>query len=573
MFSENQENGEDNKLSPKELILLIIAHRTKTFLDVAGEKLHYMEPDSLRNLNDLFYLFYNMNDIDSYTENNDSYYRDLEANRKVLLNYLYFKMIPEFNLSTEEEQTLKEFARDRLYRKGRRIWDYYYKRFTKEDEKTRIERLYGAKFYNDEILKNRVEYYSFGELFRVLYFGSRLNLMSREFIQAILASFSFIMPQFIETEKYYEKKCEEEKNKNKGDKKTADSDLQSNDDGYKYKPIRDVFRYTLLGTWCEDLFAKRTVDIVVRKHSINDEKSIKKFLYFLMLTPVSTGESIKAREDDGKIRISAKLDPTALFMNMVRIKRLNGLKFKHLGNEHIIDFKKFISDIIVEEQPQDESLKKVIESLEKNSDLLETLFGDEQKTNGLKMSWFLLKNIDITYNVIKRVVIYLIYLSDNNLRDKKTPKSTPEEAIHSFYFQFEKKLREEYDVYNKNNLLDWNFYEAFSYNPVIKLFLDKKNPVSKEIGKESEKNIYIDWGDSEQMPSIGDVSLNTMFEMCSESCPTGISTLKRLYNSSLNENISRQNATEIIALILDNKLGEAVMEISKSLNNKGGAAT
>ncbi len=124
----------EKKMSPKELIMTMIAHRTKVFLDVAGEKLHFMEPDSLRNLNDLFYLLYNMNNIDLFgKDEKDDYFSELEANRKVLLNYLYFKMIPECNLSPDEEQVIKEFSRDKLHRKGRRIWDYYYKLFTRAD--------------------------------------------------------------------------------------------------------------------------------------------------------------------------------------------------------------------------------------------------------------------------------------------------------------------------------------------------------------------------------------------------------------------------------------------------------
>lgn len=455
LFNEKQKKEDCNKLSPKALIMLMIAYRTKSFLDVAGEKLHFMEPDSLRNLNDLFYLFYNMNDIDLDSKRNDAYYRDLEANRKVLLNYLYFKMIPEFNLSTDEEQVIKEFSRDRLHRKGRRIWDYYYKCFTKKSEKTRIERLYGAKFYKNEILRNRVEYYSLGEFFRALYFGSRLNLMSKEFIQVILASFSFIMPQFIEMEKKNENRPEADREKDgKKDKdadKASDNGLLNIDDSYRYKSIRDVFRYTLLGTWCDDLFDKRTVEIVVKEHSIKNVNDLKRFMHLLMLTTVSTGEIINVRKVGDRIRIPAKLDPTALFMNMVRIKRINGLKFECLGDKNIKTLKDFISVIVAEEKAQDNELKELIVLFKGANppDLQKILFDAPQDTNVLKISWFLLKNNDITYNVIKRVVIYLVYLSDNNLRDKKTPKSTPEEAIASFYLHLAKKLNEEFEVYNK----------------------------------------------------------------------------------------------------------------------------
>ena len=221
---------------------------------------------------------------------------------------------------------------------------------------------------------------------------------------------------------------------------------------------------------------------------------------------------------------------------------------------------------------------------EKDNDLLKWLFEKSENNDVLKISWFLFKNIDITYNAIKRVVIYLIYLSDNNLRDKKTPKPTPEKAIASFYLHLKKKLNEEFEVYNKSKVLEWNFEETFNCNSVIELFLGDSNTtsegsatynVSEIIGKKDENNIYIDWSDkmdyAEQNPSSGDMSLKTMFEMCSESCPASVTTLERLYTSSLTEEISRRDAIKIIALILDNKSGEATTEISKILRYKGGA--
>ena len=50
-------------LSPKELILMLLAERTKIYLDAFGNKTHFMEPDSLRNLYDMFYMLYSMNNI------------------------------------------------------------------------------------------------------------------------------------------------------------------------------------------------------------------------------------------------------------------------------------------------------------------------------------------------------------------------------------------------------------------------------------------------------------------------------------------------------------------------------
>lgn len=563
LFDKNYDDNEIKKISPKALIMTIIAHRTKTFLDVAGEKFHFMEPDSLRNLNDLFYLLYNMNNIDLHEDENDEYYCELEANRKVLLNYLYFKMIPECNLSIEEEQVIKEFSRDRLHRKGRRIWDYYYKLFTRATEKVRIERLYGTEFYENEVQKNKVENYSFGELFRILYFGSRLNLMSKKFIQIILASLSFVMPQFIETEK------DKEKDENG---RVSNDDLHRSGDQYKYKSIRDVFRYTLLGTWCNDLFDDKTVDIVVKKDSIKDAASLKNFMYLLMLTPMSTGETIPTKVNATEIIISAKLDPTALFMNLVRIKRFFDLRFV-VDDSNPYLLKDLISTVISANVPNKGFLDDILgrQEMDSKPDLLEKLFDtsyDDNKTV-LKISWFLLKNIDLTYNVIKRVVIYLIYLSDNNLRDKKVPKSTPEEAIKEFYDNLKKKLNEEFEVYNSMRQVNWEFEKNLTTNPVVNLFLDDAKPLEKM----KEQGISIAWSDSpEQSKPVlnGDMTLNDVLDFCAASYPEIVSTLKRIYSLSLDRKISMQNAIKIVSLIFDNQVGNAITEILNILNKKRG---
>ncbi len=412
------------------------------------------------------------------------------------------------------------------------------------EEKEKIERLYGSGFYSNEIRRNRVENYSFGEFFRVLYFGSRLGLMSKEFIQVILASLSFVMPQFIEIEK----------------KNYASTDeLSYNWEEYNYKPIRDVFRYTLLGTWCEDLFDRRTVDIVVKKNGLNKE-NCKNFLSLLMLTPMSTGETIPVNDNGNVIRISAKLDPTAWFMNLIRINRIKALSF----GEKNLKLRDLFLEVASSQKEVDELLGKTDNENHLQKKLLKGL--DEKKI--LDLSWFLLKNIDITYNVVKRVVIYLIYLSDNNLRDKKTAKTTPVEAIKSFYVKFNEKLNEEFKIYNTKKSERWDFEDTFNKIPVVNLFMKNSTSIYSE-----QQPLRIEWSNSsnknQKITLNNCTTLNDALDFCSASCPETISWLKGIFFQNLNSEISQQNARKIVSHIFDNQVGETITVISNILNEKG----
>ena len=472
-------NNADKKFTPKELIMIMIAHRTKTFLDISGDKMHFMQPDSLRNLNDLFYLLYNMNDIYHNEPKSDKYYFDLETNRKMLLNYLYFKMIPEYNFPYDVDQVIKEFSRDNLQRKGRIIWDYYYNLLIKASEKERIDRLYGNKFYENEVKKNIVEYYSFGELFRVLYFGSRLNLMSKNFVKTILASFSFAMPQLIEISK----KEEKDRKKKNTDSKTQ---LQNTEDQYGYKCIRDIFKYTLLGTWCKDLFGDRTIDIVIDNCNGHFAECVKKLICLLMLSPISTGEKIIVSQNENVFKVSAKLDPTAFIMNSVRIERIKNMRFLFCSEKTEYNLSGLVNKII-----QTKNKKEI----RKEGNLLE----DEIKAN---IPWFMLKNIDLSYNVIKRTVTYQVYRSDNNLKDKKKPIDDPIKAIKLFYGRLIKQLEEEEIIYNRGGFSNNEFSNKFKSNPIVKLFMEatESEGGDKHLKFKGDNSVYISWSNQTTIP-------------------------------------------------------------------------
>lgn len=108
LFKMLKEKSSDERmlLTPKEMIMIMLADRTSVYLDIKGFKFHFMQPDSLRALSDMFYLLYNMENLNKFERKDnenindeDKFQQSRAKNRKILLDYLHFKMLPENNFS------------------------------------------------------------------------------------------------------------------------------------------------------------------------------------------------------------------------------------------------------------------------------------------------------------------------------------------------------------------------------------------------------------------------------------------------------------------------------------------
>ena len=63
-----------------------------------------------------------------------------------------------------------------MERRGRIIWNYYFKLLNNDENRNRIQKIYGEDFYNLELERIEIEKYSMGSLYRVLYSATRLNI-------------------------------------------------------------------------------------------------------------------------------------------------------------------------------------------------------------------------------------------------------------------------------------------------------------------------------------------------------------------------------------------------------------
>lgn len=525
--------SETPEMSPKKLIMLLLADRTKIFLDIVGLKIHFMEPDSLRNLYDLFYLLYHMKPLEDMAVNEKLHYRDLEYNRHILLNYLYFKMIPEFNFDHTIEMEFKRFQAEPMARRGRRIWDYYYKTFLNSANKERINMLYGYKFFNHEKGHYQIANYCFGELFRCLYFASRLDLFDKNFVKAVLASFAFTLPQFIEMEKKDLKEKLEHINKEKKEieeREIKEKEIEKEEiEKRMYSKLRDVFGYSFLGTWRRELYSgfvpfrtsqmeddnnttkkenkiSITIDIDVFKNATkeNKDESLRHLLYLFLLSTKSVKDNFEVTSilpDYKIICIDADLDPTAFIVGTIRANRLKQIRFTYDGTKDLT-LSTLLEQIGISGYKDDEI-----------NTIINNIVGDDKY-----FIWFLLKHPDITYNVVKRTISFFLYYSDANLQVRPVEYKYPYLIFKKFYVLFAEKFIEELKEYKDSHIpYDPEKFNVANISPILKWFTESEyygnlsvhKKDCKELSISTEKMFYrygcgMDWtGIKEHLENAG----------------------------------------------------------------------
>lgn len=347
-----------------------------------------------------------------------------------------------------------------MERRGRIIWNYYFKLLNNDENRNRIQKIYGEDFYNLELERIEIEKYSMGSLYRVLYSATRLNILDRKVVIFLLASFSFSMPQFVEGEK-----------KTKLEKEAGNTGAEI----YNCKRLREAFRYSLIGTWCENLFGRKNVILSIDLKKFKEKvikNNITNLVYVFMLSSCSTRKPLEILVNNEFHEFNIKIDPTAFIINSYAFDhRMSKTIFKLSDSEpkNIIEYIKQITDNDIKYQSENaESLYDEIKSVLNNSNHVPA---------------FLLKNIDLSYNVIKRVISEMVYSSDNNVSSIKDPAiKNPFDIIKDFYKRIIKKLEEQDEKYLHDMDNKSSFNMLFSSNPVVSLFINNNNNILEDIG-------------------------------------------------------------------------------------------
>lgn len=356
-FIRFMKKNNDNKyqITPKQLILMMIANRTKIYFDAKGHKYHFFEPMSLRNMYDLFYFLYSMNNIipeyeakNRYIETHgkksesNMYYTYRTDNRKRLMDYIHFTLRDDMAFDNSTDEFLESLISQPIERRGKMIWERYYSLLTAGFDNAnpanhqgitkKIIDTYGSDFYKDQIDRHDVKKYSFGELFRIFFTSTRTGVFDNKFIKFILATYSVSLPAFVENEKY------SIKNKKNEESKEYDKKLD-------YKRLIDFYGSSLLGSWCDDLFdlwtGKRASKYKKRYIKINGEEKFSSYdilrivVYVAMSPKLIKGEKIYLtilKDNPINLLIGAEVDPTSFFINILWLNSHREDKIFHISN-------------------------------------------------------------------------------------------------------------------------------------------------------------------------------------------------------------------------------------------------
>ncbi len=567
LFKANSE--EIYSISPKELIMIMLSDRTGIYLDAQGRKYHFMEPDSLRGLYDLFYLMYNM---ESVSKDVDKPEDALKSNFKIILDYLHFKMIPEGHYEEDLREYIKSFLEEPIDRRGEKIWNYFFKCLNNNVDEQRITSLFGRSFFQSEAEKYKIENYCMGEVYRGLYYSTRLGLtkMNRNLVKFVLASFSFTFPQFIKEELLRIKNS-------KGNNKLP----------YSNSLLCNLFGYSLIGEWRKDLFNGSEVDIVVDRNEfcslftgskqIKNKKDridqfFKQFLYLILLTSKAPGEITEVhvkrynitRNDNESLHYHFEInaDPTAFIINSLDVDdRIDKMKFKFEG-ESISEGVTALFKTILNKDIEDKGLKSILDGLDNTIKTLKEEIKKELLSENCNLQ-FLLEQTDLSYNVIKRSITKLIYGGTNNLNAKKYVADSPLKSMADFYDNMGTYLKQQDKVYFLSSPDD-GFNNKFRSNPVVQSILSLNAQYESSL-------LGLGYSNNYEFSETLEYCFNSLQDIEGGVFYTDIQALKQYYKDYLNIRVApelRRQISIFIELYRNDefRFADIINEINKLLN-------
>lgn len=452
------------KMKPKEFIFFLLAKRTNCLLDLNGHKLHFMEPESLRDLYDKFYLLYNMESL-SVNDSNKRVAR-LKNNRKILLDYLYFKMKPELDLSPQEAVFAEDLLSLPIERRGKRIWEYYFSCLQNGNTTARVMLRFGQDFYKKEVDLEKERYFCMGEVFRVMFTASRIGIFGKDFVKLLLASYSFNMPQYIETFEH--------------GLSNTNTLFQEKLNRERLERFNEMFRASLLGQWIgmgngkgegTGLSLSIPFENVGTKLYINPDTGeevrldwericLLSLLSTYILSDSDPEYGLMFDFSEEKLIIEC-LDITALPINLMHLQNTD-VRFRvRLGWEAKPtsginnDFKTSLTRDMVEmlfikrRLPKEKRLS-YLEMFEQLDNCIET-WRERTRREPVPMS-FMLKHIDMTYNILKRAMIRTYYSSADNPSEYQVKnQNTSNRSFTEFIGHVAESYQDQMEIYCVEN--------------------------------------------------------------------------------------------------------------------------
>lgn len=240
----------ENVYSVKQDIFLEAWRKTRVRYDTEGKKRHFLEPESLRDLNNWkIYRTYmkELGEMDS-----ENFLRILDFNHRRAMDDLLFRYADEVLQNTESKFFI-ELSELHISRRGKNIVDGFLHRYYEQCNNP-----------SDEINFLRADYskfgYSYGELLRSLYWIGRTHVFDKKLVHAILEMYSLTLTKIFYRYKY---ECQYE-------------DLKKQNNNRNYKIIKEIISGSVGGSWSKFLLPY----LVEKKEILKENEMEKKIQYY-----------------------------------------------------------------------------------------------------------------------------------------------------------------------------------------------------------------------------------------------------------------------------------------------------
>ena len=242
----------ENVYSVKQDIFLEAWRKTRVRYDTEGKKRHFLEPESLRDLNNWKIYRTYMKELGN--ENSEDFLKTLDFNHRRAMDDLLFRYADEV-LQNNESKFFILLSELHIARRGRCILNEFFHQYYEQ-----------CKNPSNQMKYFRADYsrfgYSYGELLRALYWIGRTYVYDKKLVHAILEMYSLTL-----TKIFYRYKCECQ----------YEEDLEKQNNNRNYKIIKEIINGSVGGSWSKSLipFLEKIKEI-----SEGTERKEKKEWYF-----------------------------------------------------------------------------------------------------------------------------------------------------------------------------------------------------------------------------------------------------------------------------------------------------
>ena len=290
-----RDNINENIYSVKQDMFLETWRKIRVRYDTEGKKRHFIEPESLRDLNN--WKIYRTYMLELGKVHSKNFLKTLDFNHRRAMDDLLFRYADEV-LQNNESKFFIYLSELHISRRGKEIVGEFLHRYYDQCNNPSDQMKYFRSDYNKFG-------YSYGELLRALYWMGRTYVFDKKLVHAILEMYSLTL-----TKIFYRYKCE-----------CLYGELKEQNNNRNYKMIKEIISGSVGGSWSKSLVPFLEENI---KFAESGEEKEKKRLYF-------TGCAQQVLRNDSLNNVEFKLPNNArTILNDKNQKKINIGKYKSI---------------------------------------------------------------------------------------------------------------------------------------------------------------------------------------------------------------------------------------------------